>query len=60
MGAHEDTVRILETELGQVEQAIRGLSAEQWQTPTKLLPVDEAKPPWTLFELAATSTSPSA
>jgi hypothetical protein len=50
--AHEDTVRILETELGQVEQAFRGLSAEQWQTPTKLLPVDEAKPPWTLFELA--------
>jgi hypothetical protein len=52
MGAHEDTVRILETELGQVEQAFRGLSATQWQTPTKLLPVDEAKPPWTLFELA--------
>ena len=52
MGAHEDTVRILETELGQVEQAFRGLSATQWQTPTRLLPVDEAKPPWTLFELA--------
>ena len=52
MGAHEDTVRILETELGQVEGAFRGLSAEQWATPTKLLPVDEAQPPWTLFELA--------
>jgi hypothetical protein len=52
MGAHEDTVRILETELGLVEQAFRGLTAEQWRTPTKLLPVDEARPPWTLFELA--------
>ena len=52
MGAHEDTVRILETELGQVEQAFRGLSAQEWATPTKLLPVDEARPPWTLFELA--------
>ena len=52
MGAHEDTVRILEAELGRVEQAFRGLSAEQWRTPTKLLPVDEARPPWTLFELA--------
>jgi hypothetical protein len=52
MGAHEDTVRILEAELGLVEQAFRGLSAEQWRTPTKLVPVDEARPPWTLFELA--------
>ena len=52
MGAHEDTVRILEAELGRVEQAFRGLSAEQWRTPTKLLPVDEARPSWTLFELA--------
>jgi hypothetical protein len=52
MGAHEDTVRILEAELGSVEQAFRGLSAEHWRTPTRLLPVDEAQPPWTLFELA--------
>ena len=52
MGAHEDNVRILATELDQVERAFRGLSAEQWATPTKLLPLDEAQPPWTLFELA--------
>src|SRR5215217_3920688 len=52
MGAHEDTVRTLETELRLVEQAFRGLSATQWRTPTKLVPVDEARPPWTLFELA--------
>ena len=52
MGAHEDNVRILAAELGQVEQAFRGLSADEWRTPTKLLPLDEAQPPWTLFELA--------
>jgi hypothetical protein len=52
MGAHEDTVRTLEAELRLVEQAFRGLTAEQWRTPTKLLPVDDAQPPWTLFELA--------
>jgi hypothetical protein len=52
MGDHEDTVRILEVELGQVEQAFRGLSEEDWRAPTKLRPLDEAKPPWTLFELA--------
>jgi hypothetical protein len=52
MGAHEDNVRILAAELGRVEQAFGGLSAEQWRTPTKLIPVDAAQPPWTLFELA--------
>jgi hypothetical protein len=52
MGAHEDNVRILAAELGRVEQAFGGLTAEQWRTPTKLVPLDEAQPPWTLFELA--------
>ena len=52
MGSHEDTVRTLETELAQVEQAFRGLTDGQWPTPTKLRPLDEAKPHWTLFELA--------
>ena len=52
MGTHEDTVRTLETELGLVEQGFRGLTAEQWATPTRLRPLDETKPPWTLFELA--------
>lgn len=52
MGSHEDTVRTLEAELALVEQAFRGLTDEQWATPTKLRPLDEAKPPWTLFELA--------
>ena len=52
MGSYEDTVGILEVELGQVEQGFRGLSAAAWATPTKLRPLDETKPPWTLFELA--------
>ena len=52
MGTYEDTVSILEVELGQVEQGFRGLAEADWATPTKLRPLDEAKPPWTLFELA--------
>jgi hypothetical protein len=52
MGDYEDTVRTLEVELGQVEQAFRGLSEADWGAPTKLRPLDESKPPWTLFELA--------
>jgi hypothetical protein len=52
MGAYEDAVRTLEVELGRVEQAFRDLTAEQWRTPTKLQPLDDAQPHWTLFELA--------
>jgi Mycothiol maleylpyruvate isomerase N-terminal domain len=52
MGGYEDTVRILEVELGQVEGAFRALAEEDWRAPTKLRPLDETKPPWTLFELA--------
>jgi hypothetical protein len=52
MGSCEDAVRVLEVELGGVEQAFRDLTAEQWRTPTKLQPLDDAQPHWTLFELA--------
>jgi hypothetical protein len=52
MGAYEDDVRTLEVELRGVEQAFRELTDEQWQAPTKLRPLDEAKPHWTVFELA--------
>jgi hypothetical protein len=52
MGSHEDTVRTLEVELGQVEQAFRGLGEADWATPTKLRPLEESRPHWTLFELA--------
>jgi uncharacterized protein (TIGR03083 family) len=52
MGSHEDTVNTLEVELGRVEQGFRSLTADQWATPTKLRPLDETKPHWTVFELA--------
>jgi hypothetical protein len=52
MGSYDDAVRTLEVELGGVERAFRDLSEEQWRTPTKLLPLDETLPRWTLFELA--------
>jgi Mycothiol maleylpyruvate isomerase N-terminal domain len=52
MGSYEDDVRTLEVELRGVEQAFRDLTDEQWQIPTKLQPLDETQPYWTLFELA--------
>jgi hypothetical protein len=52
MGSYEDNVRTLEVELGRVEQTFRDLTDEEWQTPTKLQPLDETKPHWTVFELA--------
>jgi hypothetical protein len=52
MGAYEDAVDVLEAELGGVERVFRELTDEQWRTPTKLRPLDETLPHWTLFELA--------
>ena len=52
MSSYDDAVQTLETELGQVEQAFRGLTADDWRTPTRLQPVGDELPPWTLFELA--------
>ena len=52
MGSYEDTVTTLEAELAQVERAFRGLTEAEWATPTKLRPLDDSKPHWTLFELA--------
>jgi Mycothiol maleylpyruvate isomerase N-terminal domain len=52
MGSYEDAVRTLEVELGGLEQAFRELTDEQWQLPTKLRPLDETLPHWTVFELA--------
>jgi hypothetical protein len=52
MGSYEDAVRTLEVELGGVERAFRELTEAQWRTPTKLRPLDETLPHWTLFELA--------
>ena len=50
--SYEETVNILETELLQIEDVFRGLSDEEWQAPTKLEPLDEEEPHWTVFELA--------
>jgi hypothetical protein len=52
MGSYEEAVRTLEVELNGVEQAFRDLADEQWQLPTKLRPLDETLPRWTVFELA--------
>jgi hypothetical protein len=52
MGSYEDDVRTLEVELGRLEETFGDLSDEQWQAPTKLRPLDETQPHWTVFELA--------
>jgi hypothetical protein len=48
----DDDVRVLESELTTIEQTFRGLSVDDWRSPTKLMPVDDSRPHWTLFELA--------
>jgi len=45
-------VSILETELAVVAEGFQQLTAEQWQTPTQLIPLESNDPPWTLLELA--------
>ncbi len=52
MPSFDETVDILETELQQIETVFRGLSDEEWQATTKLVPLDEDKSHWTVFELA--------
>jgi hypothetical protein len=52
MPSYEETVDVLEAELQKIEAVFAGLSEEEWQTPTKLVPLDPTKPPWTVFELA--------
>jgi hypothetical protein len=52
MENYEGIVSVLAEELSRVENAFRGLSAGDWATPTKLVPVDPELPHWTVFELA--------
>jgi uncharacterized protein (TIGR03083 family) len=52
MGPYEQTISVLEAELAAVEQVFGGLSEDEWRLPTKLVPVDENLPHWTVFELA--------
>lgn len=48
-GNHVDT---LERELSGLLDVFKGLTPEQWQTQTLLVPFDPERPHWTLFELA--------
>jgi hypothetical protein len=50
--SYEDAINTLEKELDGVEAVFSGLSPDQWALPTKLVPVDAQKKPWTVFELA--------
>jgi Mycothiol maleylpyruvate isomerase N-terminal domain len=50
--SYDDAVRTLEAELGRVEATFRDLTGQDWRTPTRLRPLDESLPHWTLFELA--------
>ena len=52
MGGYEQDVDTLERELGGLLEVFQGLSPEQWQTETLLVPLDPNQPHWTLFELA--------
>jgi Mycothiol maleylpyruvate isomerase N-terminal domain len=52
MSSYDDAVRTLEIELRGVEEVFRGLSDEEWRLPTRLRPLDESLPHWTVFELA--------
>jgi len=50
--SYSDVVDTLETELQSIEDAFRALTEAEWETPTKLVPLDPAQPHWTIFELA--------
>ena len=50
--SYSDVVDTLETELQGIEGAFRGLTEAEWETTTKLVPLDPAQPHWTVFELA--------
>jgi hypothetical protein len=52
MATYDEAVATLEVELNGVERAFRGLTDEQWRLPTRLRPLDDSLPPWTVFELA--------
>jgi hypothetical protein len=52
MGSYEDALETLAAELRRVEETFRGLSPDEWQRPTRLVPLDPSLPPWTVFELA--------
>jgi uncharacterized protein (TIGR03083 family) len=52
MGPYEATIGILAEELERAERVFRGLSPDEWRTPTKLVPLDPSLKRWTVLELA--------
>ena len=52
MSSYENAVEVLDRELERVLEVFEGVSADEWSMPTKLEPLDPAKPHWTVFELA--------
>lgn len=52
MGSYEHAVSVLETELQAVEDTFRGLTQDEWESSTRLEPVDTSLRHWTVFELA--------
>lgn len=52
MSEYSEAVATLDAELGNVLEVFRGLEEEQWSVPTRLQPVDDSMPRWTVFELA--------
>ena len=52
MSDYAAAVDILETELSAIEAVFRGLTDEEWATPTRLEPLDPSLDHWSLFELA--------
>jgi len=52
MTSYESVIGILEAELTAVADVFSGLTPEQWQRSTLLVPVDPELPRWTVFELA--------
>ena len=52
MASYESDIGTLDAELTAVAGVFAGLTPDQWQRPTLLVPVDPALPRWTVFELA--------
>jgi uncharacterized protein (TIGR03083 family) len=52
MASYESVIGTLDAELTMVADVFAGLTPEQWQRSTLLVPVDPDLPKWTVFELA--------
>jgi uncharacterized protein (TIGR03083 family) len=52
MTSYESVIGTLEAELAAVADTFAGLTPDQWQRSTLLVPVDPDLPKWTVFELA--------